>query len=112
MLRSQDAAEVGPLGDAGELIDFSPLAPAIFRHLNQAVISSHVQKSLVLRRLRQCDNVTVKRSRHALGNRVGRPDLPHYRQLVAIELPRQIRTDGPPIVAPVVTPKELVGSKI
>ena len=63
-------------------------------------------------RLGQGDDIAVERSRNVLGNCVRRPDLSHHRQLVAIELPRQVRADCLPVVAPVVALKQNVGSEV
>src|SRR5262249_21283817 len=96
VLRGQNAANVGALGHAGELVDVPPGAAPGLRDLDQAVVGAGVEKALVLGRFRQGHDVAVEGRGQVLGNRVRGPELAHDGELVAIELPGQVAADGLP----------------
>ena len=112
MQRGDEAADVGAVRHAGELVHLPPGAAAVFRNLNQAIVRADVNQSLLPRRFGQGHTVAVERGRDALGDGVGAPDLAHDRQLIAIELSRQVTANGLPGVAAVVAAKELVRCEI
>ena len=79
---------------------------------NYGVIGPDVKFVLFLRRLRQRNNISVKRSGCVLGHRIRPPDFSHHRQLVAIGLAGEISADRLPGVAAIIAPEKLVGRKI
>ena len=85
---------------------------AVLRYLDQAVVGAGVEQPFLLRRLGQGGDVAVERGRDALGDRVRAPDFAHHRQLIAVELARQVAADRFPGVAAVVAAEELVGGEV
>ena len=102
MLGGEQPAHIRHVRHAGELVVLGPIPSPVVCHLNQAVIGSDIEQTIFLRRFGERHDVPVKGSGRVLGHCIRSPDASHYRKLVAIDLPREVRADGLPGIAAIV----------
>src|ERR1043166_2285828 len=93
VIRSDDPADVGHVRDARKLLDAAPVFAAIFADVQDAVVGTDIKQSLFLLRLSDRGGVAEESSRRVLRHRVDAPDSAHHRQLVAIEIARELTAD-------------------
>src|SRR5262249_5307190 len=90
VIRSDDAADVSHVGDAGKLLDAPPVLAAVFGNVHETVVSADVKQSFLLLRFGDRGGVTEKRGRRVLRHRINAPNPAHHRQLITIELAREL----------------------
>ena len=100
--RGKDVGYVGVLRHAGEVLDPPPVLPAVLRHLQQSVVRARVEEAFEHRRFVERDDVAERGRGLVEGDRVGRPQLAHDRDLVELQAAREIRTDARPVVTAIV----------
>src|SRR3954469_1624126 len=110
--RRHHSAHICLVGDAWELRDSSPRRASIARDRHYAVIGADVKQSLLHRRLVDCADVSVLGGPLMTCNRVTRPDFPHYRQTVAIQLTCEIRAETRPCISAAGALEEIVRAKV
>ena len=110
--RGLQARDVGAVGHAGKLLDPAPVGAAVLGDLNEAVVGPDVEEPLLSGRFRERDDVSVERRRDVLGDGVDRPDPSHDRELVAVDLARQVGADGLPALTAVVAAEDALRGEI
>src|SRR5438270_5923819 len=86
VLRGEKATDICQVRDAGKFVVASPVATSIVCDLDKPVVSADIDQSVFLWRLRESDDVAIKRGRVIFGHRVWSPDSSHDGKLIAIEL--------------------------
>ena len=112
-VRARDhATYVGHVRHAREFLDLRPCRSAVARHLDEPVIGTHVQQSAADGRFVDRADVAEVRGSRVSRDRAVRPQLAHQRQLVAVELSRQVATECFPGVAAVRASEEVVRGEV
>ena len=107
--RGDDVLDERHVGHTAERVRAAPVLAAVLGDAHDAVIGADVDQSFLEWTLREPDRGPVHRGRIVLRDRVHAPDPAHDLELVAIQLPGQVRADDAPGVAAVVGLKELLG---
>ena len=110
--RSDDSADVGLVGNFRKSRISGPGGSPIARDGNHSIVGADVEQALSERRLIDGSDVAVIGSSLVTRDRITRPDLPHHRQAVAIELSGEIRSQSYPGVAAVGALEEIVRAEV
>ena len=112
MLRSSKVAYIRHVRNIGKLLDLPPVYTAVFGYLYQSVISSDIYQSLLCRLFDKRYDVSIEGSRSAFCNCIHTPHPPHNRELVAVDLSRQVTVDFLPGIASIIATKKEVCREI
>src|ERR1043165_4205220 len=99
VIRRNNATDVGHVRHAGKLLDAAPVLAAVFSDVQHAIIGADVDQSVFLLRLSERGSIAEESRRSVLRHGVDAPDATHHRQLVAIEIARELTTDRGPTIA-------------
>ena len=110
--RSDDATDVRLIRNVGKLGVFGPRRPAVARYRDHAVVGADIKQSLPDRRLVDRADVPVVGSALVTRDRIARPDLPHHREAVAIELAREIGAESHPRVTTIGALEQVIRAEV
>src|SRR6185503_15265837 len=105
-------ADVRHVADAGKLLYLAPVFAAVFGDLDQPVVGADVDQSFFLGRLGKRGRVAEERGGSVFSYCINAPNLAHHRQLVAIEIARELPADRGPTVTPIVSAEQFIGGEI